>query len=100
MALGGEDPHDVGAAPDLFVQSFLGVVGPDLTPMGFGEPGERQDLSTGLVEMIRGVDESSFGEVADDTVVLGPHLIRVGLGEYGTHHGGDHRPGAFRHLGQ
>ena len=41
-----------------------------------------------------------IGEVANDTVVLGPHLIRVGLGEYGAHHGGDHRPGAFRHLGQ
>ena len=60
----------------------------------------RQDLIYGPIKVIGSISESSFGEVADDTVVLGPHLIRVGLGEYGAHRGGDHRPGAFRHLGQ
>ena len=60
----------------------------------------RQDLIYGQIKVIGSISESSFGEVADDTVVLGPHLIRVGLGEYGAHRGGDHRPGAFRHLGQ
>jgi hypothetical protein len=35
---GGEDAHDVGAASDLFVKTFLGVVGPDLAPVGLGNP--------------------------------------------------------------
>ena len=33
----GKDADDVGAAADLAVQPFLGVVGPDLAPDGFGE---------------------------------------------------------------
>jgi hypothetical protein len=28
----GEDADDVGAAADFFVESFLGVIGPDLAP--------------------------------------------------------------------
>jgi len=39
--------------------------------MGFGEPGERQDLIYGLIKVIGSISESSFGEVADDTMVLG-----------------------------
>ena len=49
---GGEDPDDVGSAPDFFVEAFLGVVGPDLFPVGFREPSERQDLGGCLVEML------------------------------------------------
>ncbi len=41
----GEDPDDVGAAADLAVQPFLGVVRPDLTPDRFREPGEGQDVA-------------------------------------------------------
>jgi hypothetical protein len=37
-----EDAHDVGAAADLQVQAFAGVVGPDLAPDLLGEPGEGQ----------------------------------------------------------
>jgi hypothetical protein len=33
----GEDAYDVGAAPDLFVESLLGIVGPDLAPDLFGK---------------------------------------------------------------
>jgi hypothetical protein len=43
----GKDADDVGAAADLAVQSFLGVVGPDLAPDGFGEAGECQDVGPG-----------------------------------------------------
>ena len=43
----GEDADHVGAAADLFVGPFLGVVGPDLAPYGFGEAGERQDVGPG-----------------------------------------------------
>ncbi len=55
---GGEDADDLGAAADLLVQPFLGVVGPDLAPMGFGEPDEGQDLTGGLVEEIEQLAET------------------------------------------
>ena len=97
---GGEDPHDVGAASDLFVQSFLGVVGLDLPPVGFGEPGEDQDLCCGTVEVLRGVAETDLVEVVCDAAVLGPYLVGVGLSEDGTHHGGHHRFRRFGDLGQ
>jgi hypothetical protein len=38
----GEDAHDVGAASEFFVEVFLGVVGPDLAPVLFGERCEGQ----------------------------------------------------------
>jgi len=40
----GEDADDVGAATDFFVQSFLGIVGPDLTPQLAGIRGEGQQV--------------------------------------------------------
>ena len=48
----GEDADDVGAAPDLFVESFLGVVRPDLAPDLFGKRGERQQVGAGGVEVL------------------------------------------------
>ena len=36
-AVAGEDPHDVGAAPDLLVETFQGMGGADLAPVGLGE---------------------------------------------------------------
>ena len=39
---GGEDPDHVGAAEYLPVEALLGVVGPDLPPVLFGEPAESQ----------------------------------------------------------
>ena len=48
----GEDADDVGAPPDLLVEPFLGVVRPDLAPDLLGERGERQQVSTGVFEMI------------------------------------------------
>src|SRR5262245_61664416 len=38
----GEDAHDVGAAADFLVESFLWVVGPDLAPQLVGEWSERE----------------------------------------------------------
>ena len=52
----GEDTDDVSAAPDLFVEPLLGVVGPDLAPDLFGERGEREQVGTSCFEMI-----SNFG---------------------------------------
>src|SRR5699024_12181186 len=46
---GGEDSHGVGAATDLAVQAFGGVVRPDLDPHVLGEAGERQHVSAGRV---------------------------------------------------
>ena len=51
---GGEDADDVAATADLPVQSFLGVVGPDLFPVFFGEPGERQQVGRSLVQVLGG----------------------------------------------
>ena len=53
-ASGGEDADDVAATADLPVQSFLGVVGPDLFPVFFGEPGERQQVGRSLVQVLGG----------------------------------------------
>jgi hypothetical protein len=47
----GEDAHDVVAAPDLAVESFLGVVRPHLAPELAGERGERQHVGAGGVEV-------------------------------------------------
>ena len=47
----GEDPDDVGAAADLLVEPFLGVVRPDLAPDLLGERGERQQVRAGLLEV-------------------------------------------------
>ena len=88
---GWEDADNVGAAPDLLVEPFLGVVGPDLTPMRFGEPGERQNVASRLIEMVTSFGETDLREVIDDTTVLGPHRVGVGLGEDGADHGGHHR---------
>jgi len=44
--------------------------------VGFGEPGERQDLASGGVEVFSGVDEPRIEEVVDDTAMLCPHLFR------------------------
>ena len=48
----GEDPDDVGAAADLPVEPFGGVVRPDLAPVLLGEPGERQDVGARGVEVL------------------------------------------------
>src|SRR5688572_19861298 len=65
----GEDPDDVGAAADLFVESFLGVVRPDLPPDLAGEGGEGGEVAAGVVEVCgRGGELRLDG--GDDPVVL------------------------------
>ena len=61
-----------GAAADLFVEAFLGVVGPDLTPVRFGEPGKGEDFASGGVEVVGGVGEADLVEMVDDPAVLSP----------------------------
>jgi len=48
----GKDPDRVGAASDLPVQPFGGVVGPDLGPDVGGEASEREDVGAGRVEVV------------------------------------------------
>jgi hypothetical protein len=48
----GEDADDVGAAADLAVEAFVGVVGPDLAPDGLGERGEREQVRAGGLEVV------------------------------------------------
>jgi hypothetical protein len=48
----GEDPDDIGAAPDLAVKALLGVVRPDLAPDLLGQRGEREDVRAGGLEVL------------------------------------------------
>ena len=41
-----EDAHHIGASPDLLVETFLWVVGPELLPVGEWEAGEGQDVGS------------------------------------------------------
>ena len=52
-----EDPDDVGAAADLFVQALLRVVRPDLPPDLVREPGECEQVVAGVVQMCCRVGE-------------------------------------------
>ena len=49
---GWEDTDDVGPAVDLSVESFLGVVGPDLALDLVGERGEREHVGPVLLEVV------------------------------------------------
>ena len=75
---GGEDAYAVAAAADLSVQSFLGVVAPDLPPVFFGESGERQEIHCSLIEMNGGVSESGGFELVDNSAVLSPDTVGSG----------------------
>ena len=44
----GEDADHVGAAADLLVEPFVGVVRPDLPPDLLGERGEGEDVLAGV----------------------------------------------------
>ena len=48
----GKNADDVGAAADLAVEPFVGVVGPDLAPHRLGEGGEGQDVPAGTFEVV------------------------------------------------
>ena len=49
----GEDADDIGAAADLSIEPFLGIVGPDLPPRRLREGGEGQDVSAGRIQVLR-----------------------------------------------
>ncbi len=44
-----------------------------MTPVGFGEPGERQNVVCGLVEVVGCVEETDLVEMVDDTTMLSLH---------------------------
>src|SRR4051812_50218041 len=48
----GEDADHVGAAADLAVEPFVGVVGPDLAPHLLRERGEGEDVGPGVLEVL------------------------------------------------
>ena len=45
-----ENPHHIGAASDLLVETLQRVVGPDLLPVEGREAGKGQDVGAGLVQ--------------------------------------------------
>jgi len=93
----GQDPDDVGAAPDLLVQPFLGTVRPDLPPDLVWERGEGQQVRFRLVEVGRCFRELGLERV-DDLLGLVVDRVGVGLFEDGAQQGGDPGLGAFRDL--
>jgi hypothetical protein len=48
----GKDADDVGAAADLPIEPFLGIVEPDLAPRRRRERGESQDVGPGAVKVL------------------------------------------------
>ena len=74
----GEDAHDIGPSADLAVQSFLGVVGPDLPPQLLGERSERQHVGPGRLEVIHDGGQL-VGQRVEYAVELVVHRGCVGL---------------------
>jgi hypothetical protein len=90
----GEDADDVGAAADLAVEAFVGVVGPDLTPDLLGERGECEHVGAGGFEVIGDLGQF-LGEGLDEPVELGVHGARAGLVVDRVQQGPDPRPAAL-----
>ena len=74
----GEDPDDVGAAADVLVEPFLGVVGPDLPPDLFRKHGERGQVLRAGVEVLSDFGEL-LGQCLPDPIISGVNGFRVGL---------------------
>ncbi len=91
----GKDPDDVGAAADLAVEAFVGVVGPDLAPDLLGEIGEGEDVGAGGLEVLCDRGEL-LGQGVDDPVELGVHRLGVGLVVDRVQQRFDPRPRALR----
>jgi hypothetical protein len=87
----GEDPDDIGAAPDFFVEPLLGVVGLDLAPDLFGERRERQQVRASFFEMISDLGQL-VGQRVDDPVILGANRLRIRLVEHRVQQGAHPRP--------
>jgi hypothetical protein len=94
-----EDRDHVGAPTDLLIQSFLGIVGPDLTPVLRGKGAEAQDVGLSTREHVGRVSES-LGELLDDASVLKVNLLGVGLLEDRADQVGHHGLGRFGHPGE
>ena len=73
-----EDPDDVGAAADLAVEPFGGVVGPDLAPYVVGEGGEGEQVFAGVAEVVGDLGQPAFG-VLQQPVELGVDGLSGGL---------------------
>jgi hypothetical protein len=74
----GEDADHVGAAPDLAIETLLGIVRPDLAPDRFGEAGEGQHVGAGVVQVL-GDGGEFLGQGVQDAVELGVDGLGVGL---------------------
>lgn len=76
----GEDLHDVGAALDLAIETFDGVVGPDLGPVLLGEGCEGGQIRLCLGEHDGDLWERGAQGV-NDVLVLGGDGLSAGLSE-------------------
>ena len=80
----GEDLDDVGAAFDLAVESFDGVVGPEFAPVVGGHVSERGQVGVGAVEHVGDVGEPGLDQVVGDVFVAGVDGFGGGLGVDGA----------------
>lgn len=71
---------DVGAACQLAVELLLGVVRPDLAPVGFWESGVGEEVVLGAFE-IGGDGGCDRLDLVDHVAVLGSGAFRVGLSD-------------------
>ena len=74
----GEDPDDVGAAADLAVEPFCGVVRPDLAPHVVGERGEGEQVLAGIAEVLSDLGQAVL-RVLQQPVELGVDGVCGGL---------------------
>jgi hypothetical protein len=74
----GEDADHVGAAADLAVEAFLGVVGPDLAPDLLRKRGEREHVGAGGLEMVNHGGQP-VGQHVEHPVELLVHGLSVGM---------------------
>ena len=76
----GEDRYDVRSPADLTIESLLGIVRPDLPPMGLREGGKGQGVLGRILQKLGGIAEA-LGQLVDNPTVLRPDLPLVGLGK-------------------
>ena len=89
-----EDPNDVGAAADLLVQAFLGVIGTDLLPVLVREAADGQEVMKGVCEQGSCLRKLLF-ELLEYAPVLNFYLLYIELDEDRAIETGDDTLGMF-----
>ena len=95
----GKTPTTPDRRLDFFVDALEGVGGPDLLPVSYGEPAEREHVVFGAVHQ-RACFGEAGGELVSDLVPGVAHGVGVGLREDRAEHCGSHVLVGAGHQGQ